>query len=129
MRETETRVADDETPEKTTEPAKKLGWRERLAEYGRVGLFTYFGVFFLTWLGFFVLISRGFQVEGVVGETSTWFAAYLATKVTQPIRIAVVLVLTPLVAAGVNRFRRNQLGAVPTPPSLTTPEADTRPDP
>jgi len=123
-------VADDESTATPPEPAKKkLSWRERLAEYGKVGLITYFVVFGLTWLGFFVLISRGFEVEGVVGETSTWFAAYLATKVTQPIRIAVVLVLTPLVAAAYERLHRRAIGTVPPPPSLTTPEADTRPDP
>lgn len=123
-------MADEQTPVTTSEPAPaKLGWRERLAEYGWLGIATYAVVSLLTYLGFFVLITRGFEVEGVVGETSTVFAAWVGLKVTQPIRIGVVLVLTPFVAAVLHRIRGKRLGTVPTPRSLGGAEADTRPDP
>jgi len=115
--------------EDATKPAVKLTWRERLQEYGSIGLVTYFVVFALTVVGFYVAISAGIEIEGVVGESSTWFAAWVATKVTQPIRIAVVLALTPLVAAVWHRLRGRPLGGVPKPESLPGPEVDTRPDP
>ena len=115
--------------EDATKPAVKLTWRERLQEYGSIGLVTYFVVFALTVVGFYVAISAGIEIEGVVGESSTWFAAWVATKVTQPIRIAVVLALTPLVAAVWHRLRGRPLGGVPVPESLPGPEVDTRPDP
>ena len=95
---------------------------------GSIGIVTYFVVFGLTIVGFFIAISAGYEVEGVVGQSSTWFAAWLATKVTQPIRIAVVLALTPIVAAAWHKIRPKTVGTVP-PPASTTPEADTRPDP
>jgi hypothetical protein len=116
-----------ETPKEPAAPAK-LGWRERLQEYGSIGIVTYFVVFGLTIVGFFIAISAGYEVEGVVGQSSTWFAAWLATKVTQPLRIAVVLALTPIVAAAWHKIRPKAIATVP-PPAIVTPESDTRPDP
>lgn len=118
--------SETKTPEEPARPAAKLGWRERLQEYGSIGIVTYFVVFGLTIVGFFIAISAGYEVDGVVGQSSTWFAAWLATKVTQPIRIAVVLALTPIVAAAWHRIRPKT--TVPSP-AITTPEVDTRPDP
>lgn len=115
-----------EMPKEPAKPVAKLGWRERLHEYGSIGIVTYFVVFGLTIVGFFVAISAGYEVEGVVGQSSTWFAAWVATKVTQPIRIAVVLALTPIVAAAWHRIRPK---TTVLPPAITTPEPDTRPDP
>jgi hypothetical protein len=117
-------VAEDET-----KPKKKPSWRERLEEYGAIGIVTYFVVFGLTIVGFYIAITAGIEVEGVVGESSTWFAAWVATKLTQPIRIAVVLAATPVIAAVWHRIRGRAIEGVPTPPSLPKSEVDTRPDP
>ncbi|HET6583284.1 MAG TPA: DUF1279 domain-containing protein [Nannocystaceae bacterium] len=122
---------DDSPPEPASAPAPttppaKLGWRERLQEYGAIGVATYLAISVLTFAGFVVAISTGFEVEGVVGESSIWFAAWVGLKLTQPIRVAVVLVVTPVVAAVWNRLRGRAV--VPKLPAVTS-EVDTRPDP
>lgn len=76
-----------------------------LAEYGRVALTVYFAIFFLTLLGFAIAIKLGFDVESAEGSVGTLGAAYVATKLTQPVRILATVALTPLVAAAYNKLR------------------------
>lgn len=68
-----------------------------LAEYGPIALVLWFALFGLTWTGFAIAIQRGFEVEGAASTAGVWGAAYLATQVTKPVRIAATLALTPLV--------------------------------
>jgi hypothetical protein len=63
-------------------------------------------IFATTIAGFAFAIGSGFQVEGAAATAGTWGAAYLATKLTQPIRIGATLALTPLVARVVRRKKR-----------------------
>lgn len=79
-------------------PSLKQRFEALVAEYGKFVLPLYFGIFFLTWTGFAFAIQSGFEVEGAAAGAGTWGAAYLATKLTQPVRIGATLVLTPLVA-------------------------------
>ena len=66
-------------------------------DYGPLALTVYFVIFFATWAGFAVAIKSGLQTHpaGVV------VGAWLATKLTQPLRIVATLFLTPVVG----RFR------------------------
>ncbi|MDP6931708.1 MAG: hypothetical protein QGG40_02285 [Myxococcota bacterium] len=89
----------------------KTRWKEMLAQYGGVALTTYLTIFALVLFGFALAIQVGFQVEGTAGSTGLWVGAYLATKLTQPIRIGVTLVLTPFIA----RAWWNIRGRQPTP--------------
>lgn len=69
-----------------------------VARYGFAAILTHYGIFFLVLFGFAGAIYLGFEID-TAGETaSTFGAAYLATKVTQPLRIAVTFALTPVVA-------------------------------
>ena len=77
-----------------------------LAEYGRVAIWTYFAIFALVLLGFVLAIAYGFQVESAKGGAGVLGAAYLATKATQPLRIAATLALTPLISRFAKRFER-----------------------
>jgi hypothetical protein len=77
-----------------------------LAEYGRVAIWTYFAIFALVLAGFALAITYGFDVESAKGGAGVLGAAYLATKATQPLRIAATLALTPLIARLVKRFER-----------------------
>jgi hypothetical protein len=77
-----------------------------LAEYGRVAIWTYFAIFALVLPGFALAITNGFQVESAKGGAGVLGAAWLATKATQPLRIAATLALTPLIARFVKRFER-----------------------
>lgn len=99
--------------------------RERLklllAEYGRVALATYLGLFVLVLVGFALAIAAGVEVESAKGGAGLLGAAYLATKLTQPLRIAATLGLTPLLARAVKKFRRPK-GDWQDPPSPSSPE-------
>lgn len=83
-----------------------------LEEYGPVALVLYFVIFIGVWAGFAIAIKFGFQPESAAGGAGLLGASYLATKVTQPLRIGATLVLTPGVAAVWNRLR----GRKPTAP-------------
>lgn len=72
--------------------------KDILAEYGRVALWVYFVIFALVLVGSWAAIHMGWQPEGVAGGMGTLGAAWVATKLTQPLRIGATLVLTPLVA-------------------------------
>lgn len=78
-----------------------------LAEYGRVAIWTYFTLFALALVGFAVAIAAGVKVESAQGHASVLGAAYVATKLTQPLRIGATLLLTPIVARVAGRFKRS----------------------
>lgn len=86
-----------------------------LAEYGNVALVTYIAIWVLTLAGFAIAISMGMQVEGAASGAGFLGATWLATKLTQPFRIAGTLALTPIVAA-VLRKLRGKANAEPGPP-------------
>ena len=69
-----------------------------LAEYGGVALAVYLTIFFAVLGGFWIAINMGWRPASAAGNVGTFTAAYLATKLTQPLRIAATLALTPLVA-------------------------------
>lgn len=86
--------------------AKKKGkLQELFAEFGAIAVVTYLSIFALTLAGFSAAIGFGFEVEGVAAGAGTLGAAYIATKVTQPIRIGATLIMTPVVAGVWHRFR------------------------
>jgi hypothetical protein len=76
-----------------------------LTQYGATAFVTWFVIFGLVFAGFAVAIKSGFQVESGAGSAGTLGAAYVATQLTKPIRIAATLVLTPVVARVVKRLR------------------------
>lgn len=96
-----------------------------LAEYGGVALVVYLVLFASVLFGFSVAISAGVEVESAAGGVGTLAAAWLATKVTQPLRILATLAITPLVAAGLKRLRRTP----PGPPPDASPDASPDPSP
>lgn len=92
-------------------------------QFGQIALYTYLGLFAATWVGFWLAIRLGFEPEGVAGGAGTVGAAYLATKLTQPVRIVATLVVTPIVAAALGH--RGHAGGVPapgSPPSTSPPQ-------
>jgi len=76
-----------------------------ISEYGRIAFAVYLSIFALTMLGFGLAIAQGFEVDGVSSTAGTLGAAWVATKLTQPLRIGATLVLTPMVGAVINRRR------------------------
>ena len=79
--------------------------RELLVEYGSLALWVYFGLFAVVLAGFVIAIQAGVKVESAAGTAGTLGAAYLATKLTQPLRILGTLVLTPVIVRIVRRIK------------------------
>jgi hypothetical protein len=67
-----------------------------LAEYGTVAIVIYLVIFALTLAGFFIAIRMGWRASSAGGQAGTLAAAWIATKLTQPVRILATLALTPL---------------------------------
>lgn len=88
---------------------EKMTVRRRLerlfADYGTVAIVTYFVIFFTTWGGFAAAITFGINVDGAAAGAGTIGAAWLATKVTQPLRIGATVLLTPVAARVWHRVR------------------------
>lgn len=85
-----------------------------LAEYGRVAIWLYMALFFGVLFGSYLAIHAGWRPDGVVGNVGAWAAAYVVTKLTQPLRIGATVLLTPLAA----KIRRRAERPLATPDSL-----------
>ncbi len=82
-----------------------------LAEYGMVALWTYLVLFGLVLCGFAVAIAAGVKVESAQGHAGVLAGAWVATKLTQPLRILATLALTPIVARIAERLRGRSTSA------------------
>ena len=78
--------------------------KQVLTEYGRVALVVYLVIFAVVLLGSWAAIHLGWRPDGAAGSAGTLAAAYLFTKLTQPLRIGATVALTPLVAKAHERF-------------------------
>lgn len=83
----------------------RKSFQQILTEYGPVAVAVYFTIFGLTLAGFWVAVRTGWQPASAAGDMGSLAAAYIATKVTQPLRIGATLALTPFVAQGYGRLR------------------------
>lgn len=95
---TENRAMTSETPRRDL--------KSLLAEYGGTALGIYLAIFAVALVGFWFAIRLGWRPESAAGQAGTWAAAYVATKITQPLRIVATLVLTPIAAKIVSKTRR-----------------------
>jgi len=82
-------------------PATKVSLKDRLrslmVEYGQLVLWVYLAIFVIVFIGFSLAIHLGFDVKGASATAGTLAAAYIATKLTTPLRFGATLVLTPLI--------------------------------
>jgi hypothetical protein len=78
-------------------PPLTLRLKELLSEFGSYAVWTYFGIFALVFVAFVLAIRLGFHPATTAGSAGVFGSAYLATKLTQPLRIAATLFLTPIV--------------------------------
>ena len=94
----------------------RKSFKELLAEYGVIAVIVYFTIFFAVWIGAWAAIQRGVDLRalaarvglspnGFVANVGAWGAAYIFTKVLQPVRIGVTLLLTPFLAKLYERMR------------------------
>lgn len=104
--------------EQTQKPALKERLKALLEEYGKIAIAVYFSIFLLVIAGFAIAIRLGIQIEGSteptggLGLAATLGAAWVAAKVTQPLRILATLLLTPIIGKIAQRMRKPQPPAV-----------------
>jgi hypothetical protein len=84
-----------------------------MTEYGSLALYVYFIIFAIVLVSFALAIQLGFKTDSTAGTAGTWGAAWVATKLTQPLRIGATLVLTPIIG----NVRRRLRGGAPKVPS------------
>jgi hypothetical protein len=94
-------------------------FKHLLTEYGTVAVVLYFAIFFLVLFGAWVAVRAGLAPASTGGKVGTWAAAYIITKLTQPIRIAATVVMTPLIARIYERIT-GQRAVAPPPESPST---------
>lgn len=82
-----------------------------MLEYGIIALIVHYVIFALVIVGFWAAIRAGWEPTSAAGSVGTWTAAYVATKVTQPLRIVATLAVTPFIARFYERMRGRTAGA------------------
>lgn len=91
----------------TKKPPLSQRLKDLLAEYGSIAIAIYLGLFALVFAAFLLAIFAGIKTgDSAGGITGTIVGAWVATKITQPFRIAGTLALTPLVGAVIARRRQ-----------------------
>jgi hypothetical protein len=73
-------------------------FKHLVVEYGVTALIVHYVIFALVIVGFWTAIRMGWQPASAVGSVGTWTAAYVMTKIVQPLRIIATLAVTPFVA-------------------------------
>jgi hypothetical protein len=89
---------------RSSPPVKKTV-QKLLTEYGTVAVIVYFAIFFAVLGGFWLGIRFGWRPSSTAGNVGAFTAAYIATKLTQPIRIGATILVTPFIARLYERLR------------------------
>ena len=79
-------------------------FRDLILEYGIIALIVHYVIFAIVIVGFWLAIRTGWEPSSAVGTVGTWGAAYIAAKITQPLRIIATLALTPFIARAYERM-------------------------
>jgi uncharacterized membrane protein AbrB (regulator of aidB expression) len=85
-----------------------------MAEYGAIAVVVYLALFAAVLVGSYFAIRLGWTPGSVTGEAGIWAAAYVVTKIAQPLRIlATVLITTFVGRIWDNRRQKREEGAPP----------------
>jgi len=67
--------------------------KQVLAEYGAIAVVVYLILFTVVLVGSYFAIRLGWTPGSVTGQAGAWTAAYIFTKITQPLRIGATVVI------------------------------------
>jgi hypothetical protein len=109
-----------QTPAPTAKPSTSERLKALVAEWGALLAVVWFSLFAIVLVGFALAIQLGFETESTAGTLGTWGAAYVATQLTKPLRLAATVLITPALGALLRRFRRPQPPAAPAEPAEPT---------
>ena len=65
-----------------------------LAEYGMIAVVVYLALFTIVLVGSYFAIRMGWSPGTTAGQAGAWTAAYIVTKIAQPLRIAATVLIT-----------------------------------
>jgi hypothetical protein len=83
-------------------------FRNLMVEYGVIALVVHYVIFAIVIFGFWFAIKSGWRSSTATGNAGTWAAAYIAAKITQPLRIIATVAITPFIARVYERIVRNR---------------------
>jgi Flp pilus assembly pilin Flp len=90
-------------------------FRHLVVEYGVIALLVHYAIFAVVIIGFWAAIRSGWQPSGTTGSVGSWTAAYVATKITQPLRIVATIAITPFIARMYERVTGKKRATVIAP--------------
>ncbi len=79
--------------------------QQLLEEYGRLAIWVYLVLWLAVLAGFAVAIATGLKADSGAAGLGVVGAAWVATKLTQPLRIGATLLVTPAVSAVLKKWR------------------------
>ncbi|MEO5589920.1 MAG: hypothetical protein ABIS03_10070 [Gemmatimonadaceae bacterium] len=68
-----------------------------LNEYGPIAVVVYLSLFAVVLFGAYFAIRLGWTPADAASQVGAWTAAYIVTKLTQPLRIAGTVLITTLI--------------------------------
>lgn len=71
--------------------------KEILAEYGMIAVVVYLVLFVVVLISSYFAIRFGWTTKSAAGTAGIWTAAYIVTKITQPLRIAATVVFSAFI--------------------------------
>jgi hypothetical protein len=86
-----------------------------LAEYGAIAVVVYLTIFSLVFVGSYFAIRLGWTPGSAAGQAGAWTAAYIVTKIAQPLRIAATVIITTFV--GRMWDKRKEIASGEAPPT------------
>lgn len=81
--------------------------RRILAQYGMIAVVVHLVLHTAVLFGFYLAIKMGWTPTGIAGEAGVWTVAYILTKLTQPPRLALTVLITPFIARLLSARTRN----------------------
>jgi uncharacterized membrane protein len=84
-----------------------------LAEYGVIAVVVYLTLFTVVFVGSYFAIRLGWTPGTTVGQAGMWTAAYIVTKISQPLRIAATVIITTFVGRIWENRRRAEPSQAP----------------
>lgn len=68
-----------------------------LAEYGAIAVVVYLTIFTVVFVGAYFAIRLGWTPGSTAGQAGAWTAAYIVTKIAQPLRIGATVIITTFI--------------------------------
>jgi len=84
--------------------------KDILAEYGAIAVVVYLVLFAAVLIGSYFAIRFGWTTKSAAGTAGIWTAAYIVTKITQPLRIAATVILSAFIGRILDRRQKPETG-------------------